>query len=178
MEPRLQLLSLCCHCSWAFAITTLCLKNAPSLTCYNLDIHDPITIIFGRSVTEKVRNQRCFVSHLIYSASAFRCEIGNTEDSSLVHCACNTVQFRLRSRLRLSWNMPASSPEMNALITRFRESYSSVSIYESWVKKIEEIKQLLEFRHCTNTASEWKKCNLRVSPFCKVVQKQKLFEVA
>jgi len=35
---------------------TLCLKNVPPSTCYNLDIHDPITIIFGRIVTEKVRN--------------------------------------------------------------------------------------------------------------------------
>jgi len=32
-------------------------KNVPPLTCYNLDTHDPITIIFGRSVTKKVRNQ-------------------------------------------------------------------------------------------------------------------------
>jgi len=41
---------------------TVRLKNAPLLTCYNLDIHDPIMIIFGRRVTEKVRNQtmRCF----------------------------------------------------------------------------------------------------------------------
>jgi len=37
-------------------------KNVPPLTCYNLDIHDPIRIIFGRSVTKKVRNQTmlCF----------------------------------------------------------------------------------------------------------------------
>ena len=36
-------------------------KNVPPLTCYNVDIHDSITIIFGRSVTE-VRNQmmHCF----------------------------------------------------------------------------------------------------------------------
>ena len=31
-------------------------KNVPPTTCYNLDIHNLITIIFGRSVTEKVRN--------------------------------------------------------------------------------------------------------------------------
>jgi len=32
------------------------------MTCYNLGIHDPITIIFGRGVTKKVRNQSmlCF----------------------------------------------------------------------------------------------------------------------
>jgi len=32
-------------------------KNVPHLTCYNLDIHGSITIIFGTSVTEKVCNQ-------------------------------------------------------------------------------------------------------------------------
>jgi len=31
-------------------------EKRPHLTCYNLDIHDSITIIFGRSVTKKVRN--------------------------------------------------------------------------------------------------------------------------
>jgi len=37
-------------------------KNVPPLTCYNLDIHDPIAIVFGWSVTEKKRNQTmlCF----------------------------------------------------------------------------------------------------------------------
>ena len=41
---------------------TLCPKNVSRLTCYNLDIHDPIMVIFGRSVTEKVENQMmlCF----------------------------------------------------------------------------------------------------------------------
>jgi len=48
------LLNLC------LAVTTLCLKNVPPLTCYNLNIHDPITIIFGRSVTKKVINQTMF----------------------------------------------------------------------------------------------------------------------
>jgi len=32
-------------------------KNVPPLTCYNLDMHGSITIIFGKSVTEKVGNQ-------------------------------------------------------------------------------------------------------------------------
>jgi len=37
-------------------------KNVPPSTCYNLYIHDPITTIFGRCVTEKVRKQTvlCF----------------------------------------------------------------------------------------------------------------------
>jgi len=55
-------------------------KDVPPSTCYNLDIHDLITIIFGRSVTEKVGNQTmlCFPTSPIYSsASALPCEIRN-----------------------------------------------------------------------------------------------------
>jgi len=46
--------------------STVCLENVLPLTCYNLDIHDPIVIVFGRNVTEKVRNQTmlCFPPHL------------------------------------------------------------------------------------------------------------------
>ena len=36
---------------------TLCLKNVPPLTSYNLDTHGSIAIIFGTNVTEKVGNQ-------------------------------------------------------------------------------------------------------------------------
>jgi len=32
-------------------------KNIPPLSCYNLDIHGSITIIFGTSVPEKLGNQ-------------------------------------------------------------------------------------------------------------------------
>jgi len=47
------------------------LKNVPPSTCYNFDIHNPITIMFGRSVTEKARKHTmlCFLPHLS-SASA------------------------------------------------------------------------------------------------------------
>ena len=45
---------------------------------YNLDIHDPIAILVGRSVTEKVGNHTmlCFPPHLS-NASALPCERGN-----------------------------------------------------------------------------------------------------
>jgi len=43
--------------------------------------------------------------------------------------------------------------------------------------KAEDIKQLVEFRQCANTALS-EKCNLRVFPFCQVVQKHKLLKVA
>jgi len=44
-------------------------------------------------------------------------------------------------------------------------------------KKIEEIKQLVEFRQCTNKAFKGK-MHFCVSPFYQVVQKHKLFDVA
>jgi len=52
------------------------------------------------------------------------------DDSALVrmHCVCNTVQLLRLSWLLFSWTMPPNSPKLNALITRFRESYSSVSM--------------------------------------------------
>jgi len=46
-------------------VYTLSQTNVPPLTCYNFDIHDPIAIIFGRSVTEKVSDDALF-SHLTY----------------------------------------------------------------------------------------------------------------
>jgi len=50
-----------CYHSTEIASLHCLKKNVPSLTCYNLDIHNRITIIIGRSVIEKVRNQTlCF----------------------------------------------------------------------------------------------------------------------
>jgi len=84
-------------------------KNVPPLTCYNRNTHDPITTTFGKTVTEKVRNQKgCFPTSPIYS-SGLPCEIGNPEDSALVHCACNTIQLLQRSRLPFSWTMPPTA---------------------------------------------------------------------
>jgi len=41
-------------------------------------------------------------------------------------------------------------------------------------QKIEEIKQVVECRQCSDTTFEWK-CDFRVSQFYQVVQKHKLF---
>jgi len=30
-------------------------KNVPPSTCYNINIHDPITIIFGKNITGKAK---------------------------------------------------------------------------------------------------------------------------
>jgi len=39
-------------------------KNVPPSTCYNLDIHDRITIIFGRNVTQSKESYDTLFSHL------------------------------------------------------------------------------------------------------------------
>jgi len=117
------------YCNILFHYWYTLSQNVPFLTCYHFDKHDPIMIVFGKNVTEKVRNQRCVVfPHHLSSASAVPCERGNPEESVLVHCACNTVQLRQRSRPPVSWTMPPNSPELSALITRFGQSYSSVSM--------------------------------------------------
>jgi len=40
-------------------------KNVSPMTCYNIDTHNPITIIFGITVTTNARNQ-AMLSHLPY----------------------------------------------------------------------------------------------------------------
>jgi len=157
-----------------FCLHTVPLKNVPPLNCYNLDIHNPITISFNRSVRENsIRNQ---------TVLCFR--------TSPIQCFSITLQKRKPRRQRTGsmcmqhgaiatalltpflLNHAPNSPELNASITRFRESYSSVSM----TKKVEEIKQqLVEFWQCSNKAFEWK-CNFRVSLFCQVAQKHKSFD--
>jgi len=73
--------------------------------------------------------------------------------------------------------LPPNSPELNALITRGRELYSSMSMSQ-------------ESKRLKKSSSDWlnsgsaliqhlsEKCDLYVSPFCQVVQKHRLFEVA
>jgi len=128
-------------------------KNVQSFTCYNV-IHDPIEIIFGRNVTEKVRTQMMLFSHLTYLVLQHYFAKEETQKTAY-WCFVHATQSNCCSALGFLSPVPCpQSPKLNALITRFRESYSSTS--ESWVKKIEEIKQrLVEFGHCTNnTASE------------------------
>ena len=66
---------------------------------------------FG-SVTDKVRNPTMlgFPPHLS-SAPALTCEIGNLEDSALVHCACNTSHSNMS---RESKRLKKSSSWLNS----------------------------------------------------------------
>ena len=66
------------------------------------------------------------------------------EDSALVdmHCACNSPTAAALSTSFLLNHAPPNSPELSASMTRFRESYSSVSMSPD-SKKTEEIKEQL-----------------------------------
>jgi len=83
-----------------------------------------------------------------------------------MHFVCNTVQLLQRCRLPFAWTMPPILPIAE------RIDYKTYGViqqreYKSWVKKIEEIKQLVEFRQCTNAALK-ENAILHVSPEAQV----------
>jgi len=147
--------------------TTLCLKNVPHLTCYNVDIHNPITIIFGRSVIEKVRNQMtsCFpnLTYLVLQHYIVKEETQKTARWSIVRATqsncCSTLNF-------LSPEPCPDSHKLNALITRFRESLQQQE-YESWVKKLK--KRSSDWLNSNNALMQHlsEKCNFRVARFAR-----------
>ena len=122
---------LCDPCVGALRVCVLhCVSKTFYISHANLDIHDLIKIIFSRSVTEKIiRSQTmlCF-------------------PTSPIKCFCVTLRNRKSRRQRIGalcaqhspnsavlstsfiLNHALDSPQLNALITRFRESYSSVSM--------------------------------------------------
>jgi len=63
-------------------------RNVPSLTCYNLYKHGPITTVFGTNVTEKVGNQNVLCFRAL-PASALPEETGNPEIASVyINAVC------------------------------------------------------------------------------------------
>jgi len=100
------------------------------------------------------------------------------EDSALVHMHVPATQSNCCGSLEfLSLKpCPPQQPELNALTTRFRKSYSSMSMSR-------ESKTLKKSSKCLNSGNALiqhssKKCNFCISPFYQVVQKHKLFDVA
>ena len=95
-------------------IYTPCLKKVPPLTSCSLDTHDPITTIFDRIVTEKVRNQM-MLRFPTSSFCCFRMTLRNRKPRRQRSCmwyACNTVQLLQRSRVPFSCTMPPTAPEL------------------------------------------------------------------
>ena len=75
-------------------------KSVPSLTCYNLDIHDPITTIFGNCHRESKRSDDALFSHLTYLVLLHYLAKEETNDTAhwcTVHATqsncCNALNF-------------------------------------------------------------------------------------
>jgi len=104
-------------------------KNDPPLTCYNLEIHDPITIIFWpKCYWESQKSDDALFSHLTYLV--LQHYFAKEETQKTAHwCIMLVTQFNCCSALDFlspePW--PPNDSELNALITRLREPYSSVS---------------------------------------------------
>jgi len=106
-------------------------QKVPPLTCYNLDIglHDLTVIIFGRSVTEKnKKSDDALFSHLTYLV--LQHYLSKEETQKTAHwCVVRATQSNCCSALDFLSPEPCpKSPKLNALISRFMESYSSVSM--------------------------------------------------
>jgi len=112
-------------------------------------------VIFSRSVAEKVRNQMmfCFPTLSIYCFSiTSRKRKHRRQRTRATQSNCCSVLYFL-----FSWTTPhATTPSWMHSIQDLG-SHTAAWVYESWVKKIEEIKQrLVEFWQCTDTAFELK----------------------
>jgi len=155
-------------------------------------MHGPIAIIFARSVIEKVRNQtmlciptsptQCF-SITLRKRKPRRQRTGALcVQHSLTAAALSTsflyLNFKRKKVKSAAATMPPKSPELNALIIRFRESRSSVNTSR-------------ESKRLKKSSSDWlnsgnaliqrvKKKQFSCLPFCQVglMQKRKLFDVA
>ena len=58
----LLLHTLTCSVSIIYAVSQ---KKFTRPACYNFDMHEPMLIIFGKNVTEKVCNEKIFTFHLM-----------------------------------------------------------------------------------------------------------------
>jgi len=94
--------------SWN-CIYTVSQKNVPPLTCYNLDIHFSITIIFGTRVTEKVCNQ-----NIIYFPTSpnlcFCTTWGNRKPENCVLSLKCCMLFTKNTRNTLKYLLVAAEP--------------------------------------------------------------------
>jgi len=103
-------------------------KNVPRFTCYNLDRHDPIGIIFGRSEKQEIRRCSVFphlqsylvLQHYLAKGETQRQRTGALWLQNSPIAAAFSTSFLL--------NHIPDSPKLNALVTWFRESYSNVCV--------------------------------------------------
>ena len=154
-------------------------KNVPPLTCYSLDVRVTTALVFGQSVTEKVRSRTmlCFpTSPHLSSASALPCERRNPEDSALSWRFVRATQTNCCIALDFLSPEPfPQTPKLNALITSFRESYSGVSVC---LKSKSLKKSSSDWLNSGNALTQRVKMQFSCFPICQVVQKHTLFHMA
>jgi len=112
-----------CSCVQLYTVSQ---KISEPLTCYNCDTHNPITINFGRRVTEKVGNQTilCF-------------------PTSHTWCFCITLRNRKRRRQRTAALCIQQSPSPAALSTSFLLNRTL------WAERIDYmIWEVIQHREC------------------------------
>ena len=152
-------------------------KKDPPSTCYNLDIHDLTTITFRRNVTEKVRNHM-MLRFSTATISCFCITLRNRKprrQHTGVLCVQHSPTSAAISTSFLLNHVPNSS-ELNALITRSRESHSNVIMS----RESKRLKKSSSWLNSGNALIQHfrEKCNFRVSSFYQVVQKHMLWDVA
>ena len=140
-------------------------SNVPHLTCYNLDIHDPITINFWlKCYWESKKSDDALFSHLTYLV-LLHCLAKEETQKVTYWRMCVQRSPTAAARLPFSWTMsPKSRPKLKALLTRFRESHSSVSISHESKRLKKSSSDWLNSGNAAIQAFEWK-CNFRVSRF-------------
>ena len=94
---------------WHWPYTPCLKKNAPPLTCYNLDIRSSITIFFGTRVTQKVRNQN--VLYFPTSPNLCFCTTwGNSKPENCVFSLKCCMLFTNNTQNTLKYHLVTAEP--------------------------------------------------------------------
>jgi len=100
---------VCVHCAVCrrqAAVYTMSRKNVPPFTCYNLDIHSSVMIIFDTWITEKVGNQ----SVLYFPISPCLCFCTTQENRKPKNCIFSlTCSMLFAKNTWLQLNHPSLS---------------------------------------------------------------------
>ena len=153
---------------------TLCLKKVPPSTCYNFDTRSDCDNFCQKCYRESKKSDDALFSYPTYLV--LQHYLAKEETQKTAHwCIVRAAQSNCRSALDFLSPEPCpQQPELNALITRFCESYNSVSMS----RESKRLKKSSSWLNSGNTLVQRVKMQFFYFPFCQVVQKHKLFEVA
>jgi len=109
-------------------------KNVPHLTCYDLDTQDPIaTIFWQKCYWESKKSDNALLSHLTYLVLQHYLAKEKTQETVAGALCMQNSPTAAALSTSFHQNHTCSLPpkkrlKLKALITRFRESYGSVSM--------------------------------------------------